>query len=323
MGNKMNIKVLLALVIVASSSFFGSQVLGQMALTQGSINAGLTLTTFASNFPSSGSVGPLGILFLLSGGVMVTDYPGNLRILPNDANGQDASAVADARKYGNHDAVGLAQLGSAIYMTDQAVGDLDLINANGSPNRMVNTSLPDVTGITPDPYTWHLYVSQSNFNTIVEIDPTNGSATTFATPTFPDGLYLSPDGNTLYAAANDHILGYNVATKALIFDSGPVGNVDGIVLGSGIEAGNVIGNTNSGQIIAVNLTTSVETVLATGGSRGDFVTIDPTNGSLLVTQSTTILRLTGATSVPEPGSASLVLGMALLVVRRRRIGNAA
>ena len=41
----------------------------------------------------------------------------------------------------------------------------------------------------------------------------------------------------------------------------------------------------------MNLATNAQTVIGTGGSRGDFVTVDPNNGSLLLDQSDSILRL--------------------------------
>src|SRR5262249_38861359 len=49
--------------------------------------------------------------------------------------------------------------------------------------------------------------------------------------------------------------------------------------------------TNDGTIIEVNLTTLAQTTIATNGTRGDFVTVDPTNNTLLVTQSDAIVRI--------------------------------
>jgi len=58
-------------------------------------------------------------------------------------------------------------------------------------------------------------------------------------------------------------------------------------------------NTNSGTLIEINQTTMAQTVLAIGGSRGDFVTVDPTNDTLLITQTDRIIRLSGATFTPS------------------------
>jgi hypothetical protein len=70
----------------------------------------------------------------------------------------------------------------------------------------------------------------------------------------------------------------------------------------------------------------MQTVIANSGSRGDFVKVDP-NGTLLVTQGDSIVRLTapagGSFSSPEPGSVGLIAGglglLAVLRGRRKRV----
>jgi PEP-CTERM motif len=76
----------------------------------------------------------------------------------------------------------------------------------------------------------------------------------------------------------------------------------------------IFANTNSGQLFEINLTTQVETLIATGGSRGDFVTVDPTNNTLLLTQTDRLVRLNGASfnAVPEP-SPLVLAGVGALV----------
>jgi hypothetical protein len=82
----------------------------------------------------------------------------------------------------------------------------------------------------------------------------------------------------------------------LVFDSGTIsGGPDGIALGAGALAGNLFVNTNSGTLVDVNLATTTQTLIASGGSRGDFVTVDPNNGTLFVTQSDRLMRLTAPT----------------------------
>src|SRR5262249_44638607 len=90
------------------------------------------------------------------------------------------------------------------------------------------------------------------------------------------------------------------------------GVVDGSALGSGVLAGNLFVNTNGGTVVEVNLTTLAQTLIASGGSRGDFVTADPLDGSLLLTQTDRVLRLTAppgggfvTPSVPEPAGLTL------------------
>ena len=109
----------------------------------------------------------------------------------------------------------------------------------------------------------------------------------------------------LYAAvAGSHIYAYNALTGAFIQDLGFVsGGADGTAIGqSGSIAGDLFVNTNDGHVIEIDTTTLAQTIIASGGSRGDFVTVDP-NGTLLLTQTDDILRLTpinGSFNVPGP-----------------------
>jgi hypothetical protein len=172
----------------------------------------------------------------------------------------------------------------------------------------------------------------------VDVDPVSGTFTVFKSGLAgPDGLALSSDGSTLYVslAGTGHIAGFNTTTGLQVFDSGPITipNVDGIALGGGTLFGNIFANTNNGTVVEVNLATLAQTVIASGGSRGDFATVDtsggPLTGTLLLTQTDVIDRLfagPGGTfnglppvaPVPEPGTLFIMgLGLAGLVCARR------
>lgn len=182
-------------------------------------------------------------------------------------------------------------------------------------------TLPNLpTGVVGNPYTGHLYVSDV-FGAIFDVDPVAKTAILFVNGGF-DGLSLSADGKTLYGAAifAGTILGYDTTTGLQVFDSGFVnGGVDGTALGSGSLAGNIFVNTNDGHLIEVNLLTKVQTAIVEFGSRGDFVSVDENNGTLLFTQTDSVWRLTAPQgggfdtggNVPEPATISL-LGLALL-----------
>ena len=97
----------------------------------------------------------------------------------------------------------------------------------------------------------------------------------------------------LYAVGSGHLIGFNTSTKAEVIDSGFINTLDGTAAGTGsIFGGLIFGNTNDGRLIEIDLSTLEQTLIATGGSRGDFVTVDRTNDTLLITQSDRILRST-------------------------------
>ncbi len=100
---------LLALTAAALSTAQPAQ--AQLTLTPAGTALGLGLTTFATGFPNAFNVGPLGIAFPNAGGVLVSDYPGNVRLFPTDTNGQNAASVPVAQNYGQSNALGLANDG--------------------------------------------------------------------------------------------------------------------------------------------------------------------------------------------------------------------
>jgi len=79
--------------------------LAAMAVTPAGASQGFTITTFASGFPSAlggsgGIVGPMGITFPSAGGVLVADFPGNVRLFASDSDGQTAGAAPVGQNYG-------------------------------------------------------------------------------------------------------------------------------------------------------------------------------------------------------------------------------
>ena len=284
---------------------------GGLTLTAAGVAQGLSLTTFASGFPSANVGngqfgGPYGIAFTTTGGVLVSDLPGNVRLFSSDHDGQNAANAPVGQNYGYGNAIGLARVGGNIYMAQAETGDLIQINNNGTFNQVIVSGFAHPVGTVADPFNGHLFVSDQ-FSQIYDVNPIAKTKTPFLSVQ-ADGLSLSPNGSILYAAAGDgHILGFNTTTKAKVFDSGFIpGGVDGTAVGTGLFSGFIFANTNGGTVVEVNLNTLAQTTIATGGSRGDFVTVDPATNTLLITQSDSIIRLHGASfAVPEP--ASLIL----------------
>lgn|SRR5215469_10999874 len=293
-----------------------------LILTPAGVAEGLSLTTFATGFPNSSSVGPLGVAFELGGTVLVTDDPGNIRVFPSDTDGQTAVPGQVTQNYGLSNAVDLAQVGGSTYMTRQGTGDLVQVNNDGTFNQVIVSGMPAATGLAADPVTGHLFVSTLGNNAIWDVDPIAKTKTLFVAAS-ADGLTLSNDGSILYGEVNGHILGWNTTTHAQVFDSGFISGADGAAAGTGSFAGLLFVNTNFGQVFEVNESTLAQTLIASGGTRGDFVTVDPTNDTLLITQTDRLIRLSGAsftTTTPEPSYLWLLVGgiAALPVFRWRR-----
>ncbi len=80
-----------------------------------------------------------------------------------------------------------------------------------------------------------------------------------------------------------------------------VKTVDGTILGSGALAGYLFANTNDGRVVMISAADpSIQQVIASGGSRGDFAIVDPSNDTILLTQTDRIERL----SLPITGVAA-------------------
>jgi hypothetical protein len=327
MSKRITAVVPVLVVVLASSSALAA------SLTPAGIAQGFTLSTFVDQIPNNGQVGPVGIGFPGSNQVMISGYAnGTIRVF-SDSDGQHYSAGAlGPTNYGSNNAAGLTTLGGKVYLALQASGRVDEVNADGSFNHQFAGSFPGATGIVGNPSNGHLYVSNPfGGGTIWEVNPLTG----LAIGNFggnADGLTLSADNMILYAEVNDHILGYDLINPAhpAVFDSGAISGADGVALGTGTLAGKMFVNTNFGQVVQVDIATHAQTVIMTGGTRGDLVNVDPFNGTLLLTQTAEVLRLTPpsgggfeGSGVPLPGAVSAGLALFALLgcgslIRSRR-----
>jgi hypothetical protein len=314
--------VVCALIVAFATIAWSVPAHAAIALTPAGIAQGLKLTTFASGFPNTDEVGPLGVAFTSSGGVLTTDKLGNIRLFPTSADNQLASAAPVTQNYGLNGATDLAHFGGHIYMSRQGSGDVVEVNQDGTFKQTILTGLPYATGMIANPVTGHLYVSTIGINAVYEIDPVAKTKTLFTNGDV-DGMAISDDGGTLYLVGETGVItGYNTGSKAVVFAPLTVSPfIDGAVLGRGSLAGNLFVNTRDGKIIEVNLASKVQTTIADGGSRGDFAFPDFSSNSLLFTQTDSIVRLAeanvGAVPLPAGVWAGALTGLGGLIVSRR------
>ena len=304
-GRAATVAILSGLLIFA----WGDGARAGLTLTPAGKAQSLSLTTFASNFPGNA----LGVAFPASGGVLVSDNVGNVRRFATDTDGQLASSAPVGQNYGDHFAFDLARVGNNIYMAGFNSGKVLQINDDGTFKQDIVSGIPLSAGLAVNPANGHLFVTSQGLNQIVDVDPIAKTSTMFANVSNPDGISVSPDGKTVYVAAagTGHVLGFDIASRAMVFDSGLIpGGVDGTAAGAGIFSNELFVNMNNGTVIEIDLKTLVQTVIASGGTRGDFATVDPTNDTLLLVDANQLVRLSGATftTVPEPASLAL-LGM--------------
>jgi hypothetical protein len=190
-------------------------------------------------------------------------------------------------------------------------------NANAFPG------LPSNLGMWTNPVNGHI-ISQSNLG-LVDIDPVAGTFRIINGNIFGDGVSVSPDGQTAYVEVSGCILAVDIATGTPGACFGTSGSPDGTgVISGGKFDGFIVANTNLGNIDLIDPSLGTFTTIATGGTRGDYTSPDPTNGSLFLDYSDIVARLSceGCSfngGAPEPASLALVgAGLACLALMRRR-----
>jgi len=193
------------------------EVYAAASLTAAATTDGYALSTFVSGIPSNGVVGPVGVINTAGGNIMISGYAnGQIRVF-GDTDGQVwTSGVAAGTAYGGNNVAGLATLGGNFYAAKQASGEVVTIDAAGNQTGVI-ANIGFATSIIGNSATNRLYVG--NTGQIFAVNPINNAVSVFANAG-ADGLTLSADGSTLYAAIisgvnSGHILGFDLPPLAI------------------------------------------------------------------------------------------------------------
>jgi hypothetical protein len=275
----------------------------QLALTTAGVNAGYQLTTFATGFPNYNTNGPLGMAFSNSGGILVSDYLGNVRRFPTTADGQNASSVNPSANFGVASGEDIVRANGNLYMARRQQADLVQLNENGTLNQVIVTGLKGAPAlyVCGNPANGHLFVAGGTCHKIWDVDPVAKTATVWRdTLTTPQQMTLSEDGQMLFVAMATNpgdVLGIDVVTKATVFDyaalntTSPLNKPAGVAIGSGDLERDLFVCCGDGTVWQIDRGDATATLIASGGSHGRAARCS-INQSLLLAQTDRIMRLT-------------------------------
>jgi sugar lactone lactonase YvrE len=334
-GNRPARRSALAALLVAAVMLASAGTAGAYTTTPGYV-----ASDYVTGFPAK-TWGPIGIAFDQSDNLYVGDPIDGYIYRFQPGGGQSSAATRLNESPIPGDIVGLAiTRGGRIYVARYNAGDVVEIDAGtGQVLREVVSGIPGATGLAVDPISGDLFVSQNSAgSTIWRISNfANGPGTATAyVPGVPgvDGLAFDSDG-TLYAEDDGKILriaGTSSLAPGVLSDIAYVSEADGLAFGvhppsSGLPF--LIANRNDGTVTQVDFGGGVPstTDIFTGGSRGDFAAVD-SHGCLYLTQTTSIVRITGANGTCgtlSPSTPGTVPNPALAIthsVPARRPGSA-
>ena len=334
----------LGITVLAIVASMGTTANAQtLTLTPAGISFGFTLSTFATLDPGNTGCcdGPFGVALAAPDRVLVYNNLDGTRYVFHDVDGQTKGSAITSTTMNPTGALAYATAGGLAYGGTTQFGQFAQYGTSGNVIKIL-TGVPETTlrGMWGKPVDGHILATTLQ-ETIIDINPsgTGSSRTVAGGPSFGwDGLTVSPDGKTVYGESGGSIFGFNIATGHQVFNSGFLaGGPDGMgVISSNNQLnGDLIVNfngngVNTGFVDLLDPNTLQLTVIASGGTRGDYASPDPTNGTLFLDYSDKVYRLScgpncgiGNNPTPEPGSIMLfgsgMLGIAG-VLRRRLMG---
>lgn len=267
---------------------------------------GYTAHDYATGLPASPAShwGPLGIAFDQSDNLYVADsFDGNIyRFQPGGGPASTSTQVTQSPIPGQITGLVISSSGD-MYVARYQAGDVVQVDPlNGQVIRTI-ASVPCATGLAIDPVSGDLFVSENQCgSTIYRVSgfaSSPGTVSTYASAPGVDGLTFDSTGS-LYAVSDGAILrvtGTQSSTPGATSQVATVPEADGIAFGAPV-AGQpmfLVVNRNDGVLTRIdfNQGSTTQTNVFTGGTRGDFVSVD-SYGCLFITQSTSVVRIGGA-----------------------------
>lgn len=231
---------------------------------------------------------PVGIGFREDGQVLVTEYGGAILRYPGHA---DAYTYADGLPIAFHEYEGafdLAQFqagrGYRTFMSQPQYDRVVELTPDGVIEGAVFTDLPwpasmaEVPAGIRGPMAGHLLVACADG--VYDLDPAQRSVGHRIVDDQVLGMQVTRDGTAFFAAVDDSVRLYDIATGEVLFDTLPSGPIDGlvrdVVQGVGALTGMIYINTLSGDLWEVSLADPAQrTLIITGGAASFFLTPDP------------------------------------------------
>ncbi len=311
-----------------------------LALNPTGIADGFTLSTFITG-TSNGFANYefVSLAIALNGKVLAQNGADSKIYIFNDTDGQSVGTELSSVPYTIPSGTGLVltTAGGQAYGVYAQGGRFVNVSGAGVVGSTIGPSnLTGFFGLWGNPVNGHI-IATTFTQGLVDLDPVSGSFTPIEPNGHYDGVTVTPDGLTAYVAdyMTDSIKGFTISTGNLVFDSGDLLGAGttvgpdgmGVISGTCSLAGNIIVNSNDGTVALVNPSGNTYTVIANGGSRGDFASIDTNNGSLFLSQDEQIARLTLGNGcsiggvlhdAPEPPAFALLAAGLLASLRRWR-----